>query len=62
MNISAIVLVDGMRKTHIDRYEFEKAILGHYGDYHLVAGVAVVIEEGETSGMCLDEKAGGLIE
>ena len=29
----------GVRKAHIDRYEFEEAILGHYGDYHLVAGI-----------------------
>ena len=52
----------GVRKAYIDGYEFEKAILGHYGDYHLVAGIAVVVEEGETPCVGLNEKAGGLIE
>ena len=62
MNISALVPIKGIRKTHIDGYEFEKAILGHYGDYHFVASITVVVEERKTSCVGLDEKASGLIE
>ena len=63
INVSAaLVSIKGTRKAHVDGYEFEKAILGHYGDYHLVAGFAIVIEERETPCVCLDEKGGGLIE
>ena len=62
MNINALVFVNETRKAHIDGYKFEKAILGHYGNYHLVSGIAVVIEEGETSCVSLDEKTGGLEE
>ena len=51
-----------VRKAHIDGYKFEKAILGHYGDYHLVASIAVVVEEGKAPRMSLNEKASGLIE
>ena len=62
MNISAFFLADGVWKTHIDGDEFEKAILSHYGDYHLVAGITIVIEEGETARVGLNEKGGSLIE
>lgn len=62
MNISALFLVNGVWKTHIDGDEFEKAILGHYGDYHLVAGITIVIEEGKTARVGLNEKGGGLVE
>ena len=52
----------GVRKTYIDGYEFKKAILGHYGDYHLVAGLVIVVEEGETACVGLNEKGGRLVE
>lgn len=52
----------GARKAYIDGDEFKKAILGHYRDYHLVAGIAIVIEEGEAPCVGLHEKGGGLIE
>ena len=61
-NISALFLVKGTWKTHINGDEFEKAILSHYGDYHLVAGITIVIEEGETACVGLNEKGGGPIE
>ena len=61
-NISAFVLIKGVRKAHIYGDKFEEAILCHYRDYHLVAGFRVVIKEGETPRVSLDEKVGGLVE
>ena len=50
------------KNTYVDRDEFEQAVLGEDRDYDFMTSLRVVIEEGQTSSVCLHEALGGIVE